>query len=126
MSESGGATSPAEENALRIRMRELEIREQEIKLTASLSDLGLRGTLAGALAGLLLVLLLAALSAWSKNVTITGTHLCIVTGVVAVAVVALGAFVFNRSAAVVLDFQKQSLALQTQRDQTERERDAKS
>jgi predicted PurR-regulated permease PerM len=88
------------ERELRFREGELEYRRLVATLPVQLADLGLRGALAGAIAGLILVLVLALISTFSNRVAITGTHLCVITGLLCFTVVAYGAFVFQRSAQI--------------------------
>jgi hypothetical protein len=88
------------ERELSFRERELEIRRLAATLPVQLADLGLRGTLTGAISGLILVLVLALIGTFSNQVAITGTHLCVITGLLCLTVVAYGAFVFQRSAQI--------------------------
>jgi hypothetical protein len=96
-----------------IQLKELELRLREIEVSKELAQLGLRGALTGALAGCLMVIALAVIAAFSQKVQITGTHLCWMMGIVAVAVALYGAFVFNRSLGISGDFQKKRFDVKT-------------
>ena len=106
-----------------LRMRELHVREMEIKLASDLKQLGLRGTLTGAIGGMLLVVLLAGISVYSGGIVITGTHLCILVGILCASVTFFGAFVFDRAATVVADVQKGHVRVEapTERPRASRE-----
>jgi hypothetical protein len=85
---------------LELRRLELEIKKRELELPVELAQLGLRGTLTGALAGCTVVLALAIIRAFSDRLDITGAHLCIIMGIVAIAVALYGGFVFQRSVTI--------------------------
>lgn len=96
-----GANEAAwKDRELTLRERELEIRRRAAELPVQLATLGLRGTMVGSIAGLVLVLALALISTASNRINITGTHLCIITGLICTTVVVYGAFVFQRSAQI--------------------------
>ncbi|MBI3821175.1 MAG: hypothetical protein HY289_00675 [Planctomycetes bacterium] len=88
---------------LALRRIELEIRNREVELPIELARLGLRGTLMGALAGAAILVILAIISAYSERAQITGTHICILAGIICATVVFYGAFVFQRSIQIAVD-----------------------
>lgn len=94
------AKTGLEEANLELRRKELEIRQREVELPVELASLGLRGTLTGAIIGLVVLVALALISAFSDKAQITGTHLCILAGIICTTVVMFGAFVFQRSVSI--------------------------
>jgi hypothetical protein len=91
---------------LDLRQRELELRRRKVELPIELAKLGLRGTLSGAIAGVVLVVILGCIGAFVEKAQITGTHLCILTGIICATVVFYGAFVFQRSFQLAVDKSK--------------------
>jgi len=84
-------------SVLDVQLKELEVRQLEIRLAVELANFGLRGTLMGALLGMLALVIFALIGAFSERIGINGVHLCIMTGLICLTVVSYGAFVFNRS-----------------------------
>jgi hypothetical protein len=101
------------ERDLKLREMELETRLREVELRVGLARTGLRGTLTGALVGFIMVLSLAGISAFFEQVQLTGTHLSIIVGIMAVAIVCYGAFVFERSLSIKGSLQDQSFETKT-------------
>ncbi len=87
-----------------IRLRELAVRETEARLMVELAKFGLQGTLTGALVGMVFILLLIAPRIWVAEYPLDGTHVCILTGLICTAVVAYGAFVYNRQLQIALRY----------------------
>lgn len=94
-----------------IRLKELEIRRREVELPIELASLGLRGTLTGAIVGFVTLMVFAGLSIYSDKTQITGTHLCIMTAIIATTVIMYGAFVFQRSAQIAASYRDTHVAV---------------
>jgi len=101
--------------ALDVQLKELEVRQLEIKSAVELASLGLKGTLMGALLGMLALVIFALIGAFSERIGITGVHLCVMTGLICLTVVSYGAFVFNRSLKVAALWKDRSLSLATEK-----------
>jgi hypothetical protein len=82
-----------------------------MELPIELAQLGLKGTLIGAVAGGALILALALIAAFSERAQITGTHLCIIMGLVAATVAAYGGYVFGRSLTLTGDLEGKRISL---------------
>lgn len=87
----------AEKAKMFFRLLIIENRRRELELPGELTKYGLNGTLGGAIGSLILLLLLATMSLFAPKDSITGTHLCILAGILCATVVFYGAFVFDRS-----------------------------
>ena len=96
-----------------LRRKELEVKLEQIKLRNELATLGLQGTLMGALASCFVIVALALIGAFSPKVQITGKHLCIITGIMALAVVFYGAYIFERSLHVAAELEGNKASLGT-------------
>ena len=94
-----------------IRLKELEIQRREVELPIELASLGLRGTLAGAIVGFVTLMVFAGLSVFCEKAQITGTHLCIMTAIIATTVIMYGAFVFQRSAQIAATYRGTHVAV---------------
>ena len=92
------------ESEYQIRLKELEIQRREVELPIELASLGLRGTLTGVIVGFITLMIFAGLSVYSDKAQITGTHLCVMMGIVATAAIMYGAFVFKRSAQIAASY----------------------
>jgi len=97
------STDDLERQRLELQRLELDVRVKQVELPIELARLGLRGTLTGAIAGMILVVILGFIGAFSEKAQITGTHLCILAGIICATVVFFGAFVFQRSVQVAVD-----------------------
>ena len=96
-----------------LQKKELEVKLEQIKLRNELATLGLQGTLMGALASCFVIVALALIGAFSPKVQITGKHLCIITGIMALAVVVYGAYIFERSLHVAAELEGKKASLGT-------------
>ncbi len=94
-----------------IRLKELEIRRREVEMPMELASLGLRGTLTGAIVGFVTLMVFAGMSVLSEKAQITGTHLCIMTAIIATTVIMYGAFVFKRSAQIAASYRNTHVAV---------------
>ena len=76
------STQASNQAELELRRMEMEIRRLEVELPIELAKRGLRGALIGTLAGAVMLVIFAFIAAYFEKAQITGTHLCILGGII--------------------------------------------
>src|SRR5213593_2667838 len=96
-----------------VRLKELELSLKETQLLVDLAKYGLRGTLFGAFAGMIFILLLTAPALWLNNYILTGWHICVITGLLSLAVILYGAFVFNQQVKIAASMKDSNINIES-------------